>query len=200
MIAMSRYALGSLVLIWAAGAASGCLGASKLNVGDPAPPWTAITGTDDKPHSLTDYKDAKAIVVVFTCNHCPVAKAYQDRLIALQKDYKDKGVQVIAICVNKNPADDLEAMKKRAESAGFNFPYLCDPTQQAGRDYGAVCTPDTFVLDKDRKLAYKGAIDDDINAKKAEKHYVRAALDALLEGKSPKTTVTQPVGCQIHYE
>ncbi|MGO9115652.1 MAG: thioredoxin family protein [Thermoguttaceae bacterium] len=197
---MGRYAIGSLVLISAALAARGSFAANKLDIADPAPQWTGIVGTDDKPHSLADYKDAKAVVVVFTCNHCPVATAYQDRLIALQKDYNNKGVQVIAICVNKDPADDLDAMKKRAESAGFNFPYLYDPTQQVGRDYGATCTPHAFVLDKARKLAYRGAIDDNMHADKAEKHYVRAAVDALLKGKTPETPVTRQVGCGIHYE
>ncbi len=197
---MHRFAYGSLVLVSAALAASTCFAANKLNVGDPAPQWTGATGTDDQSHSFVDYKDAKALVVVFTCNHCPVAKAYQDRLVALQKDYKDKGVQVIAICVNKGAADNLEAMKKRAETAGFNFPYLSDPTQQSGRDYGAACTPDTFVLDKDRKLVYKGAIDDNMKADKVTKQYVRAALDAVLAGKTPETTTTPPVGCKIQYE
>jgi peroxiredoxin len=200
MIAMNRYAIGSLVLITAALAARSSLAANKLNIGDPAPQWTSIVGTDDKPHSLADYKDAKAVVVVFTCNHCPVAKAYQERLVALQKDYKPKGVQVIALCVNKNPGDDLDAMKKRAESAGFNFPYLYDPTQQAGRDYGATCTPHAFLLDKDRKLVYMGAIDDEMHADKVKKHHLRAALDALLDGKTPETPVTLQFGCGIRYE
>ncbi len=197
---MSRYTIGSLVLVSAALMASGCYAANKLNVGDRAPQWTGVVGTDDKPHSLADFKDAKAVVVVFTCNHCPVAKAYQDRLIALQKDYKDKGVQVIAICSNKGSADDLEAMKKRAESAGFNFPYLYDETQQAGRSYGATCTPHVFVLDKNRKLAYMGAIDDEMHADKVKKQYLRAALDAILDGKTPETPVTLQFGCGIQYE
>ncbi|MGA2258691.1 MAG: thioredoxin family protein [Thermoguttaceae bacterium] len=197
---MSRYTIGSLVLISAVLAASGSFAANKLIIGDSSPQWTGIVGTDDKPHSLADSKDAKAVVVVFTCNHCPVATAYQERLIALQNDYKDKGVQVIAICVNKGSADDLDAMKKRAASAGFNFPYLYDPTQQVGRDYGATCTPHAFILNKDRKLAYMGAIDDNTHADKAEKHYVRTALDALLGGKTPETPVTRQVGCAIHYE
>jgi peroxiredoxin len=200
MFEMRRHTIGSLVLISAALAAHRSFAETKLNIADPAPLWAGIVGTDDKPHSLVDYKDAKALVIVFTCNHCPVAKGYQGRLIALQNDYKSKGVQVIAICVNKEAADDLEAMKKRAESAGFNFPYLYDPTQQVGRDYGATCTPHVFVLDKNRKLAYRGAIDDDLNADKVQKRYVRAALDALLSGKSPQTAVTKQVGCGIHYE
>lgn len=118
---MNRHLIGSLVLLSAAMAAHGCFAADKLSVGDAAPQWTAITGTDDKPHGLADYKDAKALVVVFTCNHCPVATAYQERLIAVQNDYKDKGVQVIAICSNKGAADDLDAMKKRAEMPDSTF-------------------------------------------------------------------------------
>jgi len=189
-----------MVLVSAALAASVGFAANKLSIGDSGPQWTGIVGTDDKPHSLAELKDAKAIVVVFTCNHCPVATAYQDRLIALQKDYKDKGVQVVAICVNKGDSDDLDAMKKRAISAGFNFPYLYDPTQQVGRDFGATCTPHVFVLSKDRKVSYMGAIDDNMQAKKVEKHYVRTALDSLLSGKTPETPVTRQVGCGIHYE
>ncbi len=197
---MLRSAIGSLVLVSAALAAQASFAATKLNIADPAPQWTGIAGTDGKSHSLADYKDSKAIVVVFTCNRCPVAQAYQDRLIAIQKDYKDKGVQVIAICVNKDADDDLDAMKTRATSAGFNFPYLYDLTQQVGRDYGATCTPHIFVLDKDRKLAYRGAIDDDMDAEKVHQHYVRAALDAVLSGKAPATAITQQQGCGIHYE
>ena len=197
---MLRYAFGSLVLISAAMIAGSASAANKLKTGDAGPAWTALDGTDSKPHSLADYKDAKALVIVFTCNHCPVATAYQDRLIALQKDYQEKGVQVVAICVSKGAADDLEAMKKRAESAGFNFPYLYDPTQKSGMDYGATCTPHVFVLDKDRKLAYTGAIDDNMSADSVKKQYVRAALDAILNGKQPETTATRQQGCGIRYE
>jgi peroxiredoxin len=197
---MSRFVIGSLVLISVALAAGSSFAASKLNIGDAGPQWTGLVGTDGKSHSLSDFKEAKAVVVVFTCNHCPVAQAYQERLVALQKDYKDKGVQVVAICVSKGDADDLSKMKERAESAGFNFPYIYDPTQQVGRDYSAKCTPHAFVLDKDRKLAYVGAIDDNMDAEKVQKHYIRAALDSLLEGKTPATATTSPVGCGIKYE
>jgi peroxiredoxin len=197
---MLRYAFGSLALISAVMVASGASAANKLKIGDAGPAWTALSGTDDKAHSISDYKDSKALVIVFTCNHCPVATAYQDRLIALQKDYQERGVQVIAICVNKGTADDLAAMKKRAESAGFNFPYLYDPTQKSGMDYGATCTPHVFVLDKDRKLAYTGAIDDNMSADSVKKQYVRASLDAILAGKQPETTTTRQQGCGIRYE
>jgi peroxiredoxin len=197
---MSRYGIGTLALVSVLIIAGSARAANKLNIGDTAPAWTALEGTDGKAHSLADYKDAKALVVVFTCNRCPVATAYQDRLIAIQKDYEAKGVQVIAICVSKGSADDLSAMKKRAESASFNYPYLYDPSQKSGVEYGATCTPHVFVFDKDRKLAYVGAIDDDMNADSVKKPYVRAALDSILSGKQPETTVTRQQGCGIHYE
>jgi peroxiredoxin len=174
--------------------------ASSLKIGDAAPDWSAIIGVDDKPHSLSDYKAHKLVVVVFTCNHCPVAQAYQDRLIALQKDYENKGVQLIAINVNNIPEDKLEKMKERAQSKGFNFPYLYDPTQKIGHDYGATVTPHVFVLDKNRKIAYMGAVDDNIKADKVKKHYLKDAVDALLAGKAPPETVTKQVGCTIRYE
>lgn len=174
--------------------------AAKLSVGDAAPKWSGIIGTDDKQHALSDYKNAKLVVMVFTCNHCPVAVAYEDRLIELQKDYKSKGVQVVAVNVNNIPADRLEPMKKRAKDKKFNFPYLYDPTQKMGHDYGAKVTPHVFVLDKNRKVAYIGSVDDNQNPAKAEKHYLRNALDALLAGKRPPEAETKAFGCTVKYE
>ncbi len=189
---------GATALILAAG---GCYAAqSKLQIGDAAPGWADIVGTDDQKHALADYKEAKLLVLVFTTNHCPVAQAYQERLVALAKDYQPKGVQVVAVNVNKIEPDRLEAMKKRAKEKGFNFPYLYDATQKIGRDYGAAVTPHVFVLDKDRKIAYMGAVDDNMNVEKVKKHYLREAVDALLAGKTPPQTVTTPVGCGIRYE
>jgi len=181
-------------------AATGCYADEKLKISEAAPEFAGIIGTDDQSHGLADYKDAKAVVVVFTCNECPVAKAYEDRLVALEKDYGPKGVQVIAINVNKNDGNDLAAMKQRAKDKSFNFPYLFDATQKSGVNYGAKCTPHAFVLDKDRKVAYIGAIDDNMEADKVETSYVRDALNALLAGKAPAKTETRPVGCGIHYE
>jgi peroxiredoxin len=174
--------------------------AGELKIGDAAPDWTGIIGVDGEKHSLSDFKGAKAAVVVFTCNHCPVAQAYQDRLIALQKDYKNKGVQVIAINVNNIPEDNLDKMKERAKSKGFNFPYLYDSTQKIGHDYGASTTPHVFVLDKDRKLAYMGGVDDNMKPDDVKKHYLRDAIDALLVGKTPPETETKHLGCSIKYD
>ena len=197
---MLRFAFASLVLVSALLIAGRAVAADKLKIGDAGPVFNALNGTDDKSHSLDEYKDAKALVVVFTCNHCLVAQAYQERLIALQKDYQEKGVQVIAICSNKGTADDMEHMKKRAAEVGFNFPYLSDEKQKTGKSYGATCTPHAFVLDKDRKVAYMGAIDDNMKADGVKKQYLRAALDAVLDGKTPDTAVTKQFGCGIKYE
>jgi peroxiredoxin len=187
------------VVAWAA--VAGCAQAqNKLKIGDPAPTWSDLVGVDDAKHSLADYKDAKLLVLVFTCNHCPVAVAYQDRLIAIQKDYKDKGVQVVAVNVNNIAEDKLDKMKVRAKEKGFNFPYLYDPTQKIGRDYGATHTPHVFLLDKDRKLAYTGRIDDNQNPAKVKKQDLRAALDALLAGEKPPVTVTKQFGCTIKWD
>lgn len=180
---------------------AGCAQAvAEVKIGDPAPDFKDIIGIDDKTHSLADYKDAKVIVVVFTCNHCPVAVAYEDRLVKFQADYKDKGVQLIAINVNNLPADRLDKMKERAAAKGFNFPYLYDSSQKVGRDFGAKVTPHFFVLDGQRKVAYMGAFDNSQNESKVEKHYVRDAVDALLAGKTPPEPVTKQFGCGIKYE
>jgi len=173
---------------------------AELKIGAPAPDWSGIIGVDDKEHGLADYKKAKIVVMVFTCNHCPVAVAYEDRLVALQKDYQKQGVQLIAVNVNNLRADRLEPMKVRAKEKAFNFPYLYDPTQKMGHDYGARVTPHVFVLDKDRKIAYVGAVDDNNNPKKAEKKHLRDALDALLAGKKPATAETKARGCSVKYE
>jgi len=189
---------GALTLALLLSVAAGC--AQAVEVGDAAPDFSGIIGIDDQKHGLSDYQDAKLIVLVFTCNHCPVAVAYEDRLVELQKDYDDKGIQLIAVNVNNLPADRLEPMKKRAEQKGFNFPYLYDSSQKIGRDYGAKVTPHVFVLDQDRKVAYVGAIDNSMKADKVEKQYVRDALDALLAGNTPEPASAKAFGCGIKYE
>jgi thiol-disulfide isomerase/thioredoxin len=173
---------------------------AKVKVGAPAPAWSSLVGIDGKDHALAQYQKSKALVIVFTCNHCPVAKAYEDRLIELQKDYEPKGVQVIAINVNNIAADRLDKMKERAKEKGFNFPYLYDTTQVSGHDYGARVTPHAFVLDGARKIAYMGAIDDSQALDNVKVRYVRDALDAILAGSPPPKTETKAFGCGIKYE
>lgn len=171
-----------------------------LEIGAQAPEWAALPGTDDKEHGLKDLEEKKAVVVVFTCNHCPVAVQYEDRLVELQKDYEEKGVQVVAINVQDNEADNLDKMKERAETKGFNFQYLFDASQESGKAYNAKQTPEVFLLDAERKLAYKGAIDDNAeDATQVKKQYLRDAIDAVLAGSLPETTTTKPVGCGIRY-
>lgn len=172
-----------------------------LEVGAQAPEYNNLPGADDKEHSLKDLEEKKAVVIVHTCNHCPVAVMYEDRLIALQKDYEEKGVQVVAINVQDNEADNLPAMKQRAEQKGFNFPYLFDVSQETGKAYGATATPQVFLLDGERKIAYMGAIDDNPGDEKAvKKQYLRDAIDAVLAGSKPEVASTKPAGCGIRYE
>lgn len=173
---------------------------SASPVGEKAPSWADLPGTDDKTHSLDDLKDAKVVVVAFTCNHCPIAVAYEDRFNEFAKEYKDKGVEFVAINVNNIDADKLPAMKERAAEKGFAFAYLYDASQKTGKDYDAKVTPHLFVLDKSRNIAYAGAFDDKTDASKVKTHYVKNAVDALLSGKSVEKAQTKAVGCGIQYE
>ena len=172
---------------------SGAALAADVEVGGKAPDFKA-TGTDGKAYSLAKMGDAKAVVVCFTCNHCPVAVAYEDRFINFTKKYAKQGVKFVAI--NVNP-EDLEAMKTRVEEKGFNFPYLKDASGDSAKAFGAQVTPHMFLLDKNRKLAYAGAFDDNMDATQVSANYLVDAVDAVLAGKTPKTTRTRPVGCRI---
>ena len=171
-----------------------------VKIGDPAPKFKGVIGIDDKKHSLSDFKDPKLVVLVFTCNHCQVASAYEKRLVALQDAYKTKGVQVVAVNVNNIEPARLDKMKQRAKDRKFNFPYLYDSSQKMGREYGATVTPHVFVLDQKRKVVYIGAIDDKMNADQVKKTFLRNAIDALLDGKKPPEAVTKQFGCSIKYE
>lgn len=171
-----------------------------LNIGDPAPAWKDLPGVDGQTHSLADLKQSQAVVLVFTCNSCPYAVDYEERIIALTKQFASRDVAVVAVNVNKVPEDSLDEMKARAKSQGFNFSYLFDDSQQIARDYGATYTPEFFVLDQQRKIAYMGALDDSPAADKVQEQYVAKALTALLDGKQPKITETVAIGCRIRLE
>ncbi|MBI4167584.1 MAG: thioredoxin family protein [Candidatus Aenigmarchaeota archaeon] len=163
-----------------------------------------LKGVDDMMYSISEFAGKKILIVIFTCNHCPYAKAYQDRIIAVQKDYSMKGVQAIAINSNddsKYTEDSFEGMKMRSKEKGFNFPYLRDESQDVARDYGAKATPHVFVFDSARKLRYAGAIDDNWENESAVKQkYLRNALDAILSNKDVETKETMPVGCTIKWK
>jgi peroxiredoxin len=172
-------------------------------VGDKATGFK-LKNTDGKMVSLSDYPDAKGFTIVFTCNHCPYAKAYQDRIIAIDKKYKSKGFPVIAINSNDpevNAEDSYENMIVRAKEKGFTFPYLFDETGDIARNYGATRTPQVFLLEKkgsDIVLQYTGAIDDNSqDAVKVTAPYLTNAIDALLAGKTPEPTFTKAIGCGI---
>ena len=163
-----------------------------------------LMNVDGKMVSLSDYKDAKGFILTFTCNTCPFAVAYEDRLIALDKKYASKGYPVIAIMPNNTdvkPGDNMDAMKKRAKSKGFTFPYLLDDGQKIYPQYGATKTPHMFVLEKTNKgniVRYIGAIDDNYkDASAVKEKYVENAVDALLSGKSVEKTETKAIGCTI---
>lgn len=188
MIALSFMVIANLAL------------AEGLKVGDVAPAWENLPGTDGKSHSLADLKDAKVVVVAFTCNHCPVAVAYEDRFIEFAKEYAKKGVEFVAISVNSDAADKLPKMIERAKEKDFPFAYLYDESQKIGRAFSATKTPHLFVLDQDRKLAFVGAFDDKMDVKRVEKKYVQEAVDALLHGKEVAVKQTPAHGCGISYE
>jgi len=166
-----------------------------------------LKNVDGKIVSLADYKKAKGFVVIFTCNHCPYAVAYEDRIIAIDKKYKELGYPVIAINPNdvvKYPADSFENMVQRAQEKGFTFPYLLDETQQIAKTYGALKTPHVYVLQKDGKnlvVKYIGAIDDNSQDATAVKTtYLANALDELLAGKPVSTPETKAIGCSIKWK
>lgn len=172
-----------------------------LNVGDKAPSWSKLPGIDGKEHALDDLKSKDAVVLVFTCNSCAYAVDYEERIIALTKKYAgpEGRVSVVGVNVNRIPADSMDKMKDRAKDKGFNFPYLYDESQKIARDYGATFTPEFFVLDKARTIAYMGALDDSTDAAKVKVRYVEDAVDAILKGEKPKTTETVARGCLVRY-
>lgn len=172
-------------------------------IGDIATDFS-LKNVDGKEVSLADYKDAKGFIVTFTCNHCPYAVAYEDRLIALDKKYRDVGYPVIAINPNnpeKQPQDSFENMVTRAKEKGFTFPYLLDQGQHIYPQYGATKTPHMFVLqktDKGNVVKYIGAIDDNYQDESAvTKKYVEDAVEALLKGEKVPVEVTKAIGCTI---
>ena len=171
-----------------------------LSVGDAAPVWSDLDGTDGKKHALADLKDKDVVVVVFTCNSCPVAASYEERIVAFAKKHADSKVAVVAINVNTGKDDQLPEMTKRAAKKKFPFPYLYDPTQEIARKYGANYTPEFFVLDKDRKVAYLGAMDDKSPPADAGTVFLEEAVAAALAGKKPATGETLARGCRIKFK
>lgn len=196
---MRRVFWATFLLLLVAGPSFGGKYNPDRNIGDPAPAWKELPGTDDRQHSLADFEKYPCVVVVFTCNSCPYAVEYEDRIIDFAKRHKDQ-VAVVAINVNKVEEDSMEEMKKRAKEKGFPFPYLFDESQQIAKDYGAIFTPELFVLDRDRKIAYMGALDDNSVPTKVTQHYLDDAVKAVLSGEKPEITETVAIGCRVRYE
>ncbi len=171
-----------------------------LAPGDAAPEWKDLTGTDGKKHSFADYKDKDVLVVVFTCNTCPVAENYEDRLIAFAKQFAGDKAKVGFVAINPNTGkgDTLDDMTKRAKKKEFPFAYLSDATQEVTKKYGAMYTPEFFVLNKDRTVVYTGAMDDKAPPGEAKVMHLEAAVTAVLAGKKVETTETSAAaGCKI---
>lgn len=174
-----------------ANADSGARRAPELELADTAGVVQALKGAD-----------AQATVVVWTCNHCPYALAWHERIVDVARDYGDRGVRFLAVNSNdaeRYPADSPAAMRERAEREGWPFPYLWDESQQVARAWGAKVTPHLFVLDSDQRIRYEGAPDADHQDPAQRAAWLRAALDALLAGEEPPLA-TEPVGCSIKWK
>lgn len=185
-------------------------GLKTLPIGADAPDFN-LPGVDGRNYRLADFAGANVLVVLFTCNHCPTSQAYEDRVLKMHADYKDKGVALVAISPNDALAvrldelgytdlgDSLADMKIRAKVKGFRFPYLYDgETQKASIAYGALATPHVFIFDRERKLRYNGRIDD-AEVKQVKSHDARNAIDALLAGKPVPVATTRVFGCSTKW-
>jgi len=183
-----------------------------LAIGAAAPDFN-LPGVDGRNYTLKDFADAKILAVVFTCNHCPTAQAYEERIKQLVTDFRPRGVAFVAINPNSPDAvrldelgytdldDTLDSMKIRAKHAQFNFPYLDDgPTEAVSKKYGPVATPHVFIFDTARKLCYQGHIDDNERESLVKFHNTRNALDALLAGKEPPLATTKVFGCSTKWD
>ena len=177
--------------------------AFTLEIAQAAPDFD-LPATDERRYSLASFTDAKALVVVFSCNHCPYVVASEDRMNRLWADYSPRGVAMIAINSNdveQFPADSFERMVERARQKGFKFPYVQDVTQEVARKYGALRTPHFYVFDSARRLRYTGRMDDSPRQPAAAKtHELRDALDAVLAGKPVKVPMTNPLGCNVKWK
>lgn len=176
--------------------------ADALKLGGQAPDWSELKGTDGKTYSLADFQEKDVLVIVFTCNSCPYSQDYEERIVALAKEHcgEDQQTALVAINANKVKEDLPEEMQKRAKAKGFNFPYVWDETQATAKAYGAKWTPEFYVFDKDRRLIYRGAMDDKTDPKQATVNYVEEAIKAAQAGKTPKVQETPAVGCAVRYE
>lgn len=171
-------------------------------IGDVVPAWKDLRGTDGRLHSWHDVADRDAVVVAFTCNSCPYAVDYERRIDDLARKHAGKDARVAVIAINSNliPEDSPEAMKRRAEERGFSFPYLFDASQEVAKSFGAVRTPEFFVLDRERRIVYMGGFDDATKPADVKKRHVEDAVEAVLAGREVAVKETAPVGCLIRFD
>lgn len=172
-------------------------------MGTPAPPFRLLS-VDGKIYSLWDFSSSKVLIVMFICSHCPYVKAIEDRIIQLRKDYEGKGVQLIGICSNDSkdyPDDTPSNLFKVWKDKEYGFPYLIDETQEIAKSYGAVCTPDIYVFDSERKLAYHGQLDNNWQeASKVTRQDLKEAINSLLRGQRPQEPQIPSMGCSIKWK
>jgi peroxiredoxin len=173
----------------------------SLALGDSAPAFV-LPGTDGHQHAYS-VEDENATVIIFTCNHCPYALAWEERLLQAGRDYAHHGVRFLAINPNDvtiKPADSFEHMKERHEANSWPFPYLRDESQSVAEAYGAKTTPDIFVFNADNELVYRGAPDADYDDESRNADWLRGALDAVIAGDAPSPAETEPVGCSVKWK
>jgi len=194
-------ALSAAVLVLAFHTVPAARAADELAIGAQGAAFN-LKGTDGKMHSLDSLKGAKGTAVVFTCNECPFSKGYEDRLIALAKEFQPKGIGFVAINANDSkivPGDGFEFMVKRAKDKNLPYPYVLDETQAIATAYGARVTPHVFLLDASGKLVYRGRVDDSLEQDKVTTHDFAAALDAVVSGQPVKVAETKAFGCGVKY-
>jgi peroxiredoxin len=174
-----------------------------IPLGTKAPDFRDLPGADGTSYSLADFSGRTAIVIVFSCNHCPYVQAYEDRINSIAREYAPQNVALVAINANNidaYPDDNLDEMAKRARAKGFVFPYVRDDTQEVAAAYGAECTPEVFIVDGSGTVCYHGGIDDNYREpEQVQKPFLRNALDDLVAGRSIAEAETQALGCSIKW-
>jgi peroxiredoxin len=175
----------------------------KLKLGDSAP-YFSLRGTDGRIHSIADFAGAPAMVVIFTCNHCPYAQAYEQRIVELAKEFQPLGAKFVAVCANDAngyPEDDFPQMVEKAKTLNLPFPYLHDENQVMAQAYDAACTPEVYLFDREHRLQYHGRIDDNYREpSQVTRQDLKEALASVLEGQTPQLQLTPAIGCSIKWK
>lgn len=201
---MKRFLAMSTLLVLVLGGALAAQAGDGLSLGDKAPATDVkMKNVDGSMVSIGDAMGQKGTLVIFTCNHCPYVKAWQDRIVELGNTFMDQGIGVIAINSNDpghSAEDGYEHMVKRAEKKGMKYPYVVDADSNVAKTFGASKTPEAFLFDANGKLVYHGTIDDNVQEpKKVQEHYLRDALKAVANGNEPPKAETKAMGCSIKF-